>query len=335
MNRSCSFRGFVPTYCLFVLLVLILSIASTIAAAAGKSSQQRSPLVTSNEAGTEIQLRMPVRHAIVLNLHSKVRTLYGRNDILFDPLNPMRSFTFLTVHPETVILRDNHSGRTWSRRIGSSLPDLPRHILATTVMLDRLHYRYRVVEQLTQTEPVLVSLKGSLAVLEKEVAAKTSVPAQTTPSAEKSIPRAQNFRSPNPTLSRLTRVKKLDDNTYEMSAADLMPTLKNAGQVFSDLKLMISPTLSIQGGIGFNIRSEVADGILNHQGFTVTNSKLAQVFGIQAGDTILNINNRPVTDPRSAWWAYQEFIIRNPHKTEMRVGILRGDSLLTKTYRVK
>ncbi len=320
-----------------VLLLSALLPAGLPADVGGNSTPMpgKAPPVRSSQSSAEITLSARNPYALVLHLHSKVRTLYGRNDTLFDPRDPMRSFTFLQVQAGTVLLRDNRTGRTWSRRIGDSLPDLPQHILATTVMLDRLHYHYRVVERVTRTESMLVSLKGSLAVLEQEVAAAVPAPPPTASAADSSVVPAEKLRSLNPTLARLTRVKKLDGDTYEMSAAEIIPALKNAGQVVSDLELMISPTLSVQHGLGFRITSALADGILNHQGFSVTNSKIAQVFGIEVGDRILRINKRPVTDPQSAWWVYQEFMIENRHKTEIRVDIGRGDSLLTKTYRVQ
>src|SRR5207249_9885814 len=126
------------------------------------------------------------------------------------------------------------------------------------------------------------------------------------------LPPPNKFRAFSPTLSKLTRVKEIDADTYEIEGAGLRSALENVGQVVSDRQLMISPTLSAQTGVGFQVSSEVADGILSQKGFTVTNSKAAQIFGIEVGDTILRVNDSPVTSPLNAWWAYQEFVIKNP-----------------------
>ena len=55
----------------------------------------------------------------------------------------------------------------------------------------------------------------------------------------------------------------------------------------------------------------------------------------QVGDTVLRINDNPVTSPLNAWWAYQEFVARNPTQSDVRVDIRREGSLVTKTFRIK
>ena len=318
-----------------VLGVLTLRAAAAEERAGGQAVGGQGPLITSDEAGAEVNLPTPTRYAIVLHGPNKVRTIHTRNDILFDPLDPIRSFTVLHVDPVTVTLRENRTGRTHVWRSGASLEGLQGLVLVGTVTLNQLRYQYRTVERVVQAEPVLLSVEGSVAFLEKEVlrkgASTTSAPSPT----GVALPPPNKFRAFSPTLSKLTRVKEVDRETYEINGEGLRSALENVGQMVSDLKLMISPTLSAQTGVGFQVSSEVADGILSQSGFTVTNSKAAQIFGIEVGDTILKVNNSPVTSPLNAWWAYQEFVIKNPTQSEMRVDIRRDRSLVTKTFRIK
>jgi len=318
-----------------VLGVLTLSAAGAEERAGGQAIGGQGPLITSDDAGAEVNLPTPTRYAIVLHEPMKLRTIHTRNDILFDPRDPIRSFTVLQVDGVTVTLRENRTGRTHVWRSGASLEGLQGLVLAGIVMLNQLRYQYRTVERVVQAEPVLLSAEGSVAFLEKEVLRKgssaTSVPSPT----GGGLQTPHKFRALSPTLSKLTRVKEIDADTYEIEGVGLRSALENVGQMVSDLKLMISPTLSAQTGVGFQVSSEVADGILSQSGFTVTNSKAAQIFGIEVGDTILKVNNSPVTSPLNAWWAYQELVIKNPTQSEMRVDIRRDRSLVTKTFRIK
>jgi hypothetical protein len=318
-----------------VLGVLTLSAAAADERAGGGAIGGQAALITSDDASAEVNLPTPTRYAIVLHEPGKIRTLQTRNDILFDPRDPIRSFTVMQVNAMTVTLRENRTGRTHVWRSGASLEGLQGLVLSGTVMLSQLRYQYRTVERVVQAEPVLLSVEGSVAFLEKEVLRKgaSATPAPSPTGA--GLPPPHKFRALSPTLSKLTRVKEVDAETYEIDGEGFRSALENVGQVVSDLKLMISPTLSTQTGVGFQVSSEVADGILSQSGFTVTNSKAAQIFGIEVGDTILKVNNSPVTSPLNAWWAYQEFVIKNPTQSEMRVDIRRDRSLVTKTFRIK
>lgn len=289
----------------------------------------------SHDVAAEMTLSASTRYAIILHEPGQMRTLHTRNDVLFDPRDPLRSFTVLQVDVRSVTLREKRTGGTVVWQSGTSHEGLRGLTLAGTVMLKQLRYRYRTVERATQPEPVLVALEGLVAVLEKEVLRQAGGPGQASSTPEGSRPLPGIAMTPSPTLSALLRAKEIDADTYEMDGASLRPALENLGQVLSDLKLMISPTVSAQFGVGFNVSSAVADGMLNETGFTVTNSRAAQFFGIQVGDTILRINNNPVTSLPNAWWAYQEFLVRNPTQSDVRVDIRREGSLVNKTFRMR
>lgn len=106
----------------------------------------------------------------------------------------------------------------------------------------------------------------------------------------------------DPKLLAEVPVKEVEPNTYVVDAASVMPAIENVGQVPADLQPMISPALSIQSGLSFNLTSSVVDGTLSRSGFTVTNSKLAQRFGIEVGDVISRVNGQAVSSPLDAWW---------------------------------
>src|SRR5437867_6351501 len=175
----------------FVLWVLTLSAATAEERAGGQAIGGQGPLITSDDASAAVNLPIPTRYAIVLHEPIKLRTIHTRNDILFDPRDPIRSFTVLQVEAMTVTLRENHTGRTHVWRSGASLEGLQGLVLTGTVMVKQLHYQYRTVERVVQAEPVLLSVEGFVAILEKEVLRK-GAPATSAPS-----PTAGNLPPPH------------------------------------------------------------------------------------------------------------------------------------------
>ncbi len=302
------------------------------------SSEEAFSEITPSElespASAEITLPVPTRFAIILHRASGVRTLVQENDVLFHPTTPTKSFTIRHIGPESITLRESRSGQTWTWLAFSPFPGLADQFLVGTVLLNQVRYQYARVEKIVHLDPILVSIEGSIGIVTKEtLSVDTSFRQATLPDAVQ--PPSEVTAILNPTLSTLITVKEVEADSYEWEASAMRPVLENPGQLLSDLKVMISPSLSTQTGVGFNVSSAAGDGLLGHGGFTVSNSKLAQFFGIQTGDTIFQINNQQVTNPFNAWWIYQEFIIRNPGQSEIRVDLRRGESLITKTYRLK
>src|SRR5207249_8945231 len=75
----------------FVLWVLTLSAATAEERAGGQAIGRQGPLITSDDVSAEVNLLTPTRYAIVLHEPIKLRTIHTRNDILFDPRDPIRS----------------------------------------------------------------------------------------------------------------------------------------------------------------------------------------------------------------------------------------------------
>jgi len=321
--------------CWLVLVAAGLPIQTALADAPAPPSQPAAPAPAIAESLAEIKLPAPVWHVVVLRERDSARLLYSVGDVIVDPAGPRRSVTVIAIQAKTLTVRDNHTGRTQTWRIGRLIPGMANVWLLRALPLTELHYRYQVVQQITQREPVLLSLEGSVAVLQKQVLPSGSVPAQSAESPHQAGAQRSAWAGLNPTMSRLTQVKEVDVNTYELEAAAVRPALENVGQVIQDLKLMISPNVSAQTGLGFTVSSALADGVLNQGGFTVTNSKAAQMFGIQMGDTIMQVNHQPVTSPLSAWWAYQEFLAQNQRNVDLQVLLRHDGSLVTKTYRLR
>jgi len=320
-------------------LLVALAMASQAAGAQGLGTTPRGQeaLVTLGEASTEIRFPAPVRYAVILREPGTVRTLSTRGDVLFHPNDPSRSWTVERVEAEVLFLREGPRGRPKPLRPGTPIPGVPGLRFTGTVLLDQVHYRYKAVERVAHPEPVLVALEGTRATLEVEVL-------RPAPPAGGGAPRTAVPRGPepvSPARARLdaevlgkVRVREVAPGLYDVNAADAQAALEDTGRVLGEVWPAVQPTLSLQAGLQYRITSAASDGVLTAQGFTVTAPKLAERFGIQAGDTILRVNGQPVDGFASLYGIYRT-VQGDPALRTVQVELLRQGTRLTKTYRIR
>ncbi len=295
-------------------LAVVLPAAALLATSVPARGQE--PLVTPGAARTEIRFPAPVRHAIVRQGPGGVRILVARGDTLFDPQVPGQSLTVVRVEAGAIILREGPRGRVQSLKSGRPIPGFPGLTFTDTVLLDQLHYRYKVVDRILHPDPVVVALEGSRAVLEVEVLRS---PARATLDGE---------------LLAKVRIQEISPGLYEVNAADVQAVLDNAGQVLTDLWPAVQPSLSLQTGLQYRITSAMSDGVLTGQGFTVTAPKLAERAGLQVGDTILSVNGQPVNGFASLYGIIRE-VRGNPALSTVQVELDRRGTRLTKIFRIR
>ena len=85
-------------------------------------------------------------------------------------------------------------------------------------------------------------------------------------------------------------------------------------------RLRVRPTVH-EGDLGYQIESDLADGVLTTAGFTVSEPKAAAAFGIAAGDRILSINGYP---PAGGGMVSLLLMQRDPDRTTLDVRLDRG-----------
>jgi beta-propeller repeat-containing protein len=98
-----------------------------------------------------------------------------------------------------------------------------------------------------------------------------------------------------------------------------------SGRSVPDLARLVTvrPTLA-----GFQIMSDIGDGILTADGLLVTNPKLATSAGIEAGDRILAINGHP---PAGGFFLAVVKLRRDPDSGPVRVEVERAGTRIEKT----
>ena len=110
--------------------------------------------------------------------------------------------------------------------------------------------------------------------------------------------------------------------------------LENADRVAFELLPKVRPFFSIENGFSYRLTGPAGEGMLTSEGFTITSLKMANGIGLEAGDTILRINGRPVDGFASAFRIYYD-IRRDPSLSTISVDLVRQGSPLTKTYRIR
>ena len=148
---------------------------------------------------------------------------------MFHPSDPVRAVIIDRASGEGILLRESPSGHTWSLRKGSRVPGFPALIFSGTVLLDELEYQFRVVGGIPQQEATLLSIAGSKAVLEKEV---LQLPSDALKAGTSNTgPLVSRDREDLSDLAALLPVRKIDDDTYEVSEAFARPAIEQAGEM--------------------------------------------------------------------------------------------------------
>ena len=288
-----------------------------------------------DESVGEVELASPKPHALIQYGREKIRTLQAVGDVLFHPKDLTRFVVILEIGPAGAVIRDGATGRKRSLGVGDLISGVPDLTLVDTVVLKGLRYRFKVVDRITPPETVLVSFEGLRALLEKQVLRKT---------AHRSAPQVSQQAGPSQPATRLAvdpqlfanvRIDVLDANTSLLDANELKPLIEHVRQAVAPLEPMVTPALSVLTGTPVDLTSPLADATLSRSGFTVTNLKVAQFFGLQVGDTITMLNGHSVNSPLNAWWTFQEVFVRNPTLTVLRVDLIREGKRMTTTFQIR
>jgi hypothetical protein len=343
---SCPGRRFTPSARAggpIVLAALVGGLLAAGPAPAGPAAPGSDAHVRLDRARTEVRLPAPVRYAVILQSQTPkpARILAAPGDVLFHPLDPTRALTVLRVEPMAVVLRQGARGREQHLPVGSLLPGFPGWRVTETAVVQELHYRYQVVDQLRHPDPLLVALEGARALLAVEVlrsgagGSPEAVPAPVpTGAGPAGGPAPPNRALLDESLLEKVQVKEVAPGLYQVPAGEVQTVLDNAGRVLADLAPFVLPSLSFETGLQYRITSAASDGILSKQGFTVTAPKLAERAGLQAGDTILSVNGRPVNGFASLYAIFQA-VRRDPALHTVQVDLERQGKRLTQTYRIR
>lgn len=321
-------------------LAVVAALAGALATshvAAGPATDSARTLVISEEAAQgDITFREPRRYAVVAEAPRSVKKLYTTGDVLIDPKNPRQQVIVHRLTSDSLVVREHPGAPPRRVTVGQPIPGAPGRTLAAIVPLARLCYRLKAVARVVHAEPVLVSLTGSTAILEREV--EGDVPhlapgPRTTPP-----PREESGRSPRTLDVELVApapVNQVDDGTFVLDGESLQPVLDTVRRMVPAKASGIIAAFPQQADLSIDMTSPLMDGTLHRRGFTVTNSKVAQAFGLRAGDTVLSLNGRAVNSPLNAWWAFQEILIKHRSVATLHLEVEREGARVVNKYQIR
>lgn len=293
-----------------------------------------------DQPSVEITFATPKRFAIITESERKRQRLYEVNDSIVDPADPSRTVKIQQIERKRLRLRDSQTQRILWIAEGESVPGFPDRRFTRAASLTGVDYRY--VETLAPLDPEarLLSIHGDRAVLEVDIRPPQSIvavsPRHRNSQSLSGGPSTVQSSSQQPDLAPLERVQVAETapNTYEVNGAELRDALDHGGRLLAQEWPRIQPLLSIRDGIGLQVKSPVADGILTPRGFQVTNPNLAGRAGIEVGDVILAINGQAVNSFGDLYNLYRE-AVRNPRLSDVEVRLERQGMPVIKTYRIR
>lgn len=334
MNRwsaatTSSMGVWFASLCWAVALALALGLAQG-GAASGKdpAAGGTRSLIDPHPTPGEVIFASPKSFAILLFRDSQIRRLYTEGDVLFAPGRRSSSVVIDRLLADRIIVGRGGAGASVSLRPGQPLPGVPGAIFIGTVELTRLTYRFKLVDRLVLPEPVLASVSGGEAVLDKEVA-RLPAPADVLSAGQRS------WGASMAAMVERVRMRRVNEDIFEVDEASLAPLLQRVGEAVSGVKPPGDATFAAFSAFGLPVTSDVGGGILSDAGFRITNLAVANTLGMQVGDTVVSLNGRAVNSPLNAWWTLQELLIKSHSLREIRVKLVRDGALATKLYVIR
>ena len=123
----------------------------------------------------------------------------------------------------------------------------------------------------------------------------------------------------------IVRRERADVERYDVDLG------RAAGWSLASGAARVRPTLA-SGGLGYQIESDLADGILAADGFTVTEPKAAAALDIVSGDRIVAINGYPAAGGAFASVLWMQ---RDPDRNTIEVELLRDGLRMRRTIVVR
>ncbi len=329
-----------------VILAAVMALASLARTAESRGPPPSAPSPRPNppaaaiigQPTAEVTFARPQRFAILTEVTTQRQRVYGAGDVLVNPTDVARTIKFQRIEPDRLRLWDGRTQREIAAAVGGLVPGFFNWRVTNTALLTGLDYRYLVTTAPRDPEPRLLAIQGGRAALLVEV--PSPLPVSERPELSESGVRGVG--TPPPTLNRKldatllgrVRVTETGVNAYDVSAADVREVLEHGDRVLAEAWPTVWPLVSPQEGVGLQVRSPIADGVLGPRGFRVTSPNLATRAGIEVGDVILAVNGQAVNGFLDLYRLYRE-VRRDPYLSLVELQLDRQGMPITKTYRIR
>jgi hypothetical protein len=295
--------------------------------------QQAAAASSGPQSSAEVTFTDPRPFVVVTEAGTAQRRLYGVGDQLQD--SRWAGVKVVKIVRGSVLFRDTQTQKAGWVAAGETVPTMADRRVTATVFLRHMEYRYLPTSHALDPEARVLELRGDRVIVEMDTSTTSSRQDVAAASGEDFSPPVIASREKlDGTLLGRVRVRAAGRDAYEVNAADLQEALDQTGRVLAEVWPSVRPTISIQEGVGMQIRSAVADGTFGSRGFRVSDPKMAARGGLAAGDVILAVNGQAVTGFADVFRIYQD-VRRNPALATVSVDLERQGQVMTKTYRIR
>ena len=295
------------------------------------------PLPDATSPWAEVTFAAPQRFAIVSELETKRKRLYGKGDVLPEEKGSEQRLVVEDVEAAGLQIRDTRTQKLIRVAVGQMLPGAAGRRLVQTALLDGVDYCYVSAKSSADPEPRVFQVRArrvAVVVDTPPVTKAAAAPADTVAQAQTREYALQTQQRLDATLLGKVRVNGVGRDTYDVSAADLRMAMNHGEQVLMEAWSTVRPMLSWDQGISFQIKSPVADGVLGPGGFKVASPNLAERAGLQVGDVVLAVNQQPINGFGDIFRLYRQ-VKANQNLSTVEVKLERQGQLVTKTYRIR
>jgi hypothetical protein len=296
------------------------------------------PVPDASSPSAEVTFAVPQRFAIVSELQTKRKRLYGKGDLIPEDKGPEQRLVVDGVEDAALQIRDTRTQKLIRVPVGQLLPGDVARRLAEIAVLNGVDYRYVPAKGTADPEPRVLQIRMRRAAM---VVDTPSAPPAVAAAPTDGAPRTQTREYALQTQQRLdgtilgkVRVEGVGRDTYDVSSADLRMAMNHGEQVLMEAWSTVRPMISLDQGITFHIKSPVADGVLGPRGFKVTSPNLAERAGLEMGDVVLAINQQPINGFGDVFRLYRQ-VKADQSLSTVEVKLERQGQLVTKTFRIR
>jgi hypothetical protein len=296
------------------------------------------PVPDASSPWAEVTFAAPQRFAIVSELQTKRKRLYGKGDLIPEDKGPEQRLVVDNVDDAGLQIRDTRTQKLIRVAVGQLLPGDVSRRLTEIALLNGVDYCYVTAKGAVDSEPRVFQIRMRRAAMVVDTpatrAAVAAAPADSTPRPQSRAYALQTQQRLDGTILGKVRVEGVARDTYDVSSADLRMAMNHSEQVLMEAWSTVRPIISLDQGITFQIKSPVADGVLGPRGFKVTSPNLAERAGLEMGDVVVAINQQPINGFGDVFRLYRQ-VKADQNLSTVEVKLERQGQLVTKTYRIR
>ncbi|MGH2607457.1 MAG: hypothetical protein ACRDHF_00085 [Tepidiformaceae bacterium] len=277
----------------------------------------------------EVKLPAPTPYALLRHPDGR-GTLHATGEPVFHPGQSSHTVISVVVDGVTfdrLTLRHTATNLRHVVKKGQALPGLGGLTFVRTVVIAELESRYRMVDGTPKSDPSVIALEGSRAIVEVEVIRRRAAPMELR-SDYRALGDFSPVRDPIETLS-LIPVERIGPTMYAVREGYWLALQWATSQIPTTIR----PVFFLEGGPGVSVASPMAAGVLNAQGFAVTDPRLVGRLGLEAGDVIRRVNGQPIDGMAGPVQLMSQ--ARSGRPSTVVVEVERRGRPVTLTYRLK